>query len=73
MNERPGCLVGLLKLFLLDRLFNWLQKNIGFGRGGCGGCGCGIILLILFIILFISIIFGTDWLRLVHLINYSFI
>lgn len=61
MDRRPGCLGGLLQLFLLDRVFDWLQKNVGFGRGGCGGCGCGFILLIIFIVLFFSIIFGTNW------------
>ena len=67
MDNRSGCLVGLLKLFLLDRLFNWLQRTVGFGSGSCGGCGCGAILVILFLILLFSIIFGTDWLRLVQL------
>jgi hypothetical protein len=71
VNDRPGCLVGLLKLFLLDRVFNWLQSTIGFGKGGCWGCGCGIILVIIFLILFISIIFGTDWLRLVNLLGFG--
>jgi hypothetical protein len=65
MDSRPGCLGGLLRLFLLDKLFDWLQGRVGFGRGGCGGCGCGVILVIIFLILFISIIFGTDWLRLI--------
>jgi hypothetical protein len=65
MDNRPGCLGGLLRLFLLDSLFNWLQRSVGFGRGGCGGCGCGIILMILFLMLLFSIIFGTDWFRLV--------
>lgn len=73
MDNRPGCLVGLLKLFLLDRLFNWLQSTIGFGKGGCGGCGCGFILLIIFIFLFISIIFGTDWFRLIGMIQLGLI
>ncbi|NMB88144.1 MAG: hypothetical protein GYA17_07275 [Chloroflexi bacterium] len=61
MDERPGCLSGLLKLFLLDKLFDWLQGRAGFGRGGCGGCGCGLILLILFLFLAGSILFGTNW------------
>lgn len=65
MNQRPGCLVGLLQLFFLDKIYNWLQHKIGFGSGSCFGCGCGVILLIAFIIIFFSIIFGTDWLRLV--------
>ncbi len=63
MDNRPGCLSGLLKLFLLDRLFNWLQSRIGFGSGSCLGCGCGTILLIIFILLALSVITGTDWLR----------
>ena len=65
MADRPGCLSGLLKLFLLDRLFNWLQERFGFGRGvSCTGCGCGVILLILFLILACSVITGTNWLDL---------
>lgn len=65
MNERPGCLSGLLKLLFLNWLFDWLQERFGFGRGvSCGGCGCGVILLILFLILACSVISGTNWLRL---------
>ncbi len=64
MNQRSGCLGGLFKLFLLDTLFNWLQRNVGFGRGGCGGCGCGFILLIILLILAFSVLFNTDWFRL---------
>ncbi|MBN2386226.1 MAG: hypothetical protein JXB85_04345 [Anaerolineales bacterium] len=60
-NDRPGCLVGLLKLFLLDKLFDWLQGRFGFGKGTCGGIGCGVILLILSTILVCSVVFGTDW------------
>ena len=40
-DNRPGCLMGLLQLFLLDRLFRWLQRGIGFGSGSLLGCGCG--------------------------------
>jgi uncharacterized membrane protein YtjA (UPF0391 family) len=64
MEERPGCLSGLLKLAVLNLVFDWLQERFGFGRGvSCTGCGCGIILLIVFLILACSIITGTDWLR----------
>ncbi|GIV66855.1 MAG: hypothetical protein KatS3mg047_1248 [Bellilinea sp.] len=63
MENRPGCLSGLLKLFLLDRLFRWLQSRFGFGSGSCVGCGCGMILLILFVLIALSIITGTDWFR----------
>ncbi|HEY9088034.1 MAG TPA: hypothetical protein VIO36_07690 [Anaerolineaceae bacterium] len=61
MDDRRGCLSGLLQLFLLDKLFDWLQGKVGFGRGGCFGCGCGVILLFVFLGLAASIIFGTDW------------
>ncbi len=61
MEERPGCLSGLLKLAALGWLFDWLQDNIGFGRGGCSGIGCGAILLLLLIVFGCSIIFGTNW------------
>ena len=65
MNDRPGCIPGLGKLFLLSWLFDWLQDNFGFGRGlSCTGCGCGFILMIIFISLSCSIITGTDWLSL---------
>lgn len=62
MDNRPGCLSGILKLVLLGWLFDWLQDNFGFGRGiSCTGCGCGLILLIIFIALACSIIFNTNW------------
>ncbi len=63
MDDRPGCLSGLLKLFLLNTLFDFLQDRFGFGRGvSCGGCGCGLILLLLSIAFTCSILFGTNWL-----------
>ncbi|MGD8997373.1 MAG: hypothetical protein PVH80_04645 [Anaerolineae bacterium] len=65
MDDRPGCLSGLLKLLMLNWLFDWLQKRFGFGRGAsCTGCGCGVILLILFLILTCSVISGTNWFEL---------
>lgn len=63
-NRKPGCLVGIFQLLLLDRLYKWLQKTFGYQSGSCIGCGCGTILLVLFIMVIISIIFGTDWFRL---------
>lgn len=63
MDRRPGCLVGLFKLFLLDALFDWLQNRFGFGRG-CSGIGCGIILLIIFILLACGVLGSTDWFHL---------
>jgi len=64
MRERQGCLVGLLQLFLLDKLFDWLQDRFGFGRGGCAGMGCGIILLCIFLFLACGIVSGVDWFKL---------
>ena len=61
MNDRPGCLSGLLKLFLIDAIFDWFQEKFGFGRGGCCGCGCGAILLIISCLLTFGVLFGTDW------------
>ena len=63
-DDRSGCLGGLLQLFLLKQLFDWLQKTFGYQRGGVIGCGCGTILLILFIMIACSTFFGTDWFRL---------
>lgn len=65
MDRRPGCLSGLLQLFLLNWLFDALQERFGFGRGAsCTGCGCGFILLILFISLSCAVITGTNWFQL---------
>lgn len=61
MNDRPGCLSGLLKLFFLNWLFDWLQENFGFGQGGVCGCGCGFVLLLVFGVLACSILTGTNW------------
>jgi len=65
MKNRPGCLTGLLELFLLDKLFDWLQRKFGFGRGcSCSGIGCGFILLVLFLIFACSILTHVNWTRL---------
>jgi hypothetical protein len=63
-NRQSGCLSGLLKLFLLDKVFDWLQERFGYKSGSCMGCGCGFFLMIIFAWIALSIIFGTDWLRL---------
>ena len=59
MGDRPGCLSGVLKLLLLNWLFDWLQENFGFGRG-CTGFGCGVIFLLIFLALTCSVITGTN-------------
>ena len=70
MNNRPGCLVGILKLLALGWLFDWLQDNFGFGRGcSCSGIGCGIILLLIFLALVCSTLFGTNWFKLTLLLT----
>ena len=62
MNNRPGCLQGLLRLALLNWIFDFLQERFGFGRGcSCTGIGCGFILLILFLVFSCSILTGTNW------------
>ena len=63
MNDRPGCLQGLLRLAILNWIFDFLQERFGFGRGcSCTGIGCGFILLILFLALSCSTIASIDWL-----------
>lgn len=65
MKNRQGCLAGLLQLFLLDKLFDWLQARFGFGKGcSCSGIGCGFIMLIIFIALACGTLTNTDWLKL---------
>lgn len=62
MNRKPGCLQGLVRLFLLNWLSDFLQDRFGFGRGcSCTGIGCGFILLILFLVLSCSVITGINW------------
>jgi hypothetical protein len=62
-DNRPGCLMGLLQLFLLDKVFRWLQRGIGFGSGSLLGCGCGPILLVIFVLLACGIFCNTNWLK----------
>ncbi len=65
MRDRQGCLAGLLELFLLDKLFVWLEKRFGFGRGcSCTGMGCGCLILIIFVVVAFSILTHTDLTRL---------
>jgi len=62
LGERRGCLGGLLELLLVTSLFNWLEKNFGFGRGcSCTGIGCGFLLLIIFACAICGIVFNVDW------------
>lgn len=61
MNDRPGCLSGLIKLFALNWIIDWLQERFGFGRGGVCGCGCGFILLLIFVVFACSIVTNTNW------------
>ena len=64
MNKRnQGCLAGLTELFLLNKVFDWLQKRFGFSKG-CSGFGCGVILLIIFLLFACGILTNTDWVRL---------
>ncbi len=64
MRDRQGCLAGLLELFLLDKLFVWLEKRFGFGRGcSCSGLGCGCLFLIVALVVAFSIVTHTNWLR----------
>lgn len=52
----------MLKLALLNWLFDLLQEKFGFGKGlSCTGCGCGIILLLIFLALTCSVVTGTNW------------
>jgi hypothetical protein len=52
-----------LELLLLDKLFDWLQRRFGFGRG-CAGIGCGLILLIVALLVACSVVTRTNWLHL---------
>ncbi|MEW5717016.1 MAG: hypothetical protein AB1817_00155 [Chloroflexota bacterium] len=64
MRDRQGCLAGLFELFLLNTVFDWLQRNFGFGKGcSCSGIGCGIIFFCIFLFFLCQIVTGTNWLK----------
>jgi len=63
VENRPGCLTGILKIFLIEKIYTWLQAKFGFGKGGCCGCGCGVLLLVIMIGFVCSVLTGTDWTR----------
>lgn len=67
MRRNQGCLAGVGELFLVGWIFRGLQSIFGYRSGNCLGCGCGTLLLIIMIYIIFSIIFGTNWLRLVML------
>ena len=60
-NNNPGCLSGLLSLFLVNKIYQWAQRTFGTGSGSCMGCGCGMVLFLIFIMVVVSIIFKVDW------------
>ena len=60
-DERPGCLGGLLQLFLLSKIYNWGQEKFGAKRGGCCGCVIGLVLFVIFVMLVLRIVFNVDW------------
>jgi hypothetical protein len=61
-RRQPGCLSGLLKLGILNVIYNFFQRRVGYGRrGSCAGLGCGTILFVLFIIIACYILFTTNW------------
>jgi hypothetical protein len=65
MDDRPGCLGGLLRLAIIAAVFDWLQDRFGFGqRTSCCSLTCGTILLFVMIILVCGTCAGTDWLSL---------
>ncbi len=65
MDPTTGFIAGLVKLLLLDWLFDWLQERFGFGRDrSCLGCGCGLLLLLAFAALACAVLTQTDWTRL---------
>ena len=60
-NENPGCLSGILQLFLLNKIYQWCQRKFGSKSGGCCGCVIGLVLFIIFAMLVLKIVFNVDW------------
>jgi len=63
-NQNPGCLTGLMQLFLLRTVYNWGQEHFGSKRGGCCGCVVGLVFFVIFVLLVLRIVFNVDWLSL---------
>ncbi|MDD3826880.1 MAG: hypothetical protein GX597_03290 [Anaerolineaceae bacterium] len=65
MSQRPGCLSGLLRLAIINAVFDFLQKRFGFGKGAsCSGIGCGLILLFIMLVLVCGTCTSVDWTQL---------
>lgn len=62
-DDRQGCFSGLLQLFFLDKISDFFQRTFGYKSGGCCGCGCGTVIFIITVIIFLDIVFGTDFFR----------
>ncbi len=60
-ENNPGCLSGILQLFLVGKIYNWAQESFGAKRGGCCGCLVGIILFFIMIMVVLRIVFNVDW------------
>ena len=60
-NNNPGCLSGLLQLFLVSKIYNWGQEKFGAKRGGCCGCLVGVILFVIMVMVVLKIVFNVDW------------
>ncbi|MBR6090288.1 MAG: hypothetical protein IKP86_10170 [Anaerolineaceae bacterium] len=60
-NNNPGCLSGLLQLFLVSKIYNWSQEKFGAKRGGCCGCLIGVILFLIMVGVVLKIFFNVDW------------
>ncbi len=60
-NERPGCLSGILQIFLANKIYQWSQEKFGSKRGGCCGCLVGVILFIVFVLFVLRVVFNVNW------------
>ena len=72
-DNRPGCLMGLLQFFLLDKVFRWLQRGIGFGSGSLLGCGCGPILFVIRPALRKSNFWINGYMKVLHILHGVFL
>ena len=60
-NNNPGCLSGILQLFLVSQIYNWCQETFGAKKGGCCGCLIGAVLFVIMILVVLKIVFNVDW------------
>lgn len=63
-DDRRGCFGFLFQWYILSKVTDWFQRMFGFKSGNCFGCGCGCAIMVISVMIFLSLLFGTDFTKL---------